>query len=295
MHNKLKPKISLREKRGKNKIFPDIDFPKEIQYLNELNKKREKKFKKDVLRRRFIEELLGRSTLVIGVRGKNGIVLGSDRKIIRGGETDFGDKVRTLNIDTKKGNSPIIFAAAGAVGVIEDFLEIFESTLRKEINAGKITSLLGIKILAEDLVESFEKRYLEKLQNPSLHFIFGGLSELTKGEARLYTIGFPGYGEKIRYFSIIGHGSPYARTIGKYLFPIKPGVKNIPFKCREIVPRIAACIYWIGKGVDDYVGGDPQIVSILDNNPTIRREKYKKKEIQKWVKETKANITKLQL
>jgi 20S proteasome alpha/beta subunit len=269
------------------KTFPPVKYPEEMEFLKKLNKDREEKYKKWLYEKKVAEKILGRSTLVIGVRGDDGIVLGSDRKVIRGGEIDFEKKVRTLRI---KGEIPIIFAASGIMGVIEDFLEIFEKTLTERVAKGEITSLLSIKMIAEDLVKDFEERYAPRLNEYPIGFIFGGLSELKKGEARLYEIGSRGFGAKIKYHTLTGHGSPYARTIANYLFPREIKTGKIPLKCNEVIPRIATCIFWIGGEIDDYVGGEPQIVYILDNNPEIKEGEYDKENVENKVKQIKEEL-----
>lgn len=286
--NDKKKNAELKKKLSRE-VSPSIKYPKEVKFLEKSNKANEERYRRWLRKKNLSEELLGKSTLVIGLRGENGIVLGSDTKTIRGGETDFGDKLRILKIN----DFPIVFAAAGVVGVIEDFLEQFEKTLELSAKDKQITSLLSIKVIAENLVEIFEKRYGPRLGSTPITFIFGGLSNLDSGEARLYTVGSPGFGERIKYYSLIGHGSPYARTIGKYLFPIpqKRGAKGISLECKDIVHRLAATIYWIGSEVDDYVGGDPQIVYILDEKPVIREGKYNKRKIVNKVKVLKQDLS----
>lgn len=283
--------LKTRTKTGSDeisKIYPEIDYPKEVEVIDTLNKKNREAYLRWLRRKLAAEKILGKSTLIIGVRGKDGIVLGADTKTVRGQETDYEEKVKSIITIHK---APIVFAGAGAVGVIEDFIEIFEKTLRTNLREGKIASLLTIKVIAENLVAKAEERYGPKLGQPPLHFIFGGLSELNTGEARLYEIGSPGYGEKIKYCSLVGHGSPYARTIAKYLFPRSKGV--VPLSCKEIVPRIATCIYWIREEIDDSVGGEPQIVYISDKNPEIKHGRYNKIKISKIVAGIKKNLTDL--
>jgi len=282
--------MGKKKKKGKKEskeIFPDTVFPEEIKLLKELNKANEEKYAKWLRRKIITEDILGKYTLIIGVRGKNGIVLGADTKVIRGGETDYEHKVKQFSIGT---NSPIIFASAGAVGVIEDFVEIFEKTLKENIKEGKVSSLLSIKIIAEDLVETTEERYAPKLQQPSLHFVLGGLSNLNKGKAVLYEIGFPGYGQKIKYNTFIGHGSPYARTIGKYLFPRDNKAGTISLNCKEIVNRVAFCINWVGDDVDNYVGKTAQIMYLTDEKPNVNNGTFNKSKIGDKAKTIKDSL-----
>lgn len=289
LNNTLPPE----DKKGRSIFPPEIKLPKEIQLLEKLNKLGEEEYKRWRHKKELTDKLLGKTTLVIGVRGKDGIILGGDTKVIRGGEIDFQRKIKTLVIK----DVPIIFAAAGVLGVIDDFIEVFEKTLTESFNKGEISSLLSVKFIAEDLVKSVEQRYGPRLGESPLHFIFGGLSDLTKGKAILYEVGSPGFGQKIQFFSFIGHGSPYARTIGKYLFPKEEredesGEINLP--CTEIIKRVAFSIYWIGGEVDDYVGGEPQIVYIIDEKAKIEEAKYDRDLIKREVDKTKEflrNIT----
>lgn len=180
-----------------------------------------------------------------------------------------------------------MFASAGAVGVIEDFVELFEKTLSTRIQEGKISSLLSVKMLAEDLVSKEEERYAPRIGRNPLQFLLGGLSDLKGGNARLYEIGFGGFGQIIKFSTSVGHGDPYARTIMKYLFPRNSKKGIIPLVCQEIVGRMAACIYWIGGGVDDFVGGQPQILYMLDKGRQIKEGKYNKARVSRKVNEVK--------
>lgn len=283
---KAKKKAKGKEEKL-GEVFPEIEYPKEVELLDKLNEANKERYKRWRYKKALSEKVLGEHTLIIGVRGKDGIILGADTKAMRGGETDFEKKVRTIHTIEK---APVIFAGAGAVGVIEDFIEIFEKTLIANIKEGKISSLLSIKLIAEDLVEKSEQRYAPKLGEPSLHFVLGGLADLTKGEARLYEISPPGYGQKIKYATLVGHGSPYARTIAKYLFPRHSRQGMVPLECQEIVSRIAACIYWIRDDIDSYVGGEPQIVCVLDKKPEIKDAKFNKGKVSRKVAEMKRNL-----
>jgi len=264
-----------------------IKFPKEIEAIREINKinKADKEYQEWIYKRRIIEEFIGKFTLIIGVRGKDGIVLGGDRKVIRGGETDFEDKVKHLGSPV-----PIIFAASGYVGIVDDFLEVFTEALNENIVEGNINNLLSIKFMAEDMVKDIVERYSARLMDAEpIRFIFGGLSELNKGEARLYEIGQPGFGQKIKYYGLIGHGRSYARTIAKYLFPKESGEEGVNLSVEEICPRVAACIDWIGGEVDDYVGGEPQVIYIIDNEKEVREYRITN-DVREKVKELKDSV-----
>lgn len=296
---KIKNNNSKKNKKEKAKIkeevkiktfleyFFNIKYPEEVELIDELNEVNKEIYEKWLYKKNLAKKITEGSTLIIGVKGENGIVLGGDTKMMRGGETDFENKVKTFNISK---NAPIIFASAGFVGVIEDFIEMFEKTLVSSIEMGKLKNLLSIKIIAEDLVEKVEKRYGPKVGKYPIHFILGGLSELSRGETRLYEIGPGGFGQKIKYTCLVGHGCQYARTIAKYLFPQNNRKGTTALDCNEIVQRIAGCIYWVADEIDNYVGGNPQIVYILNKESGVKIGRYNKGKIQKKVKEFKNNL-----
>ena len=81
-------------------------------------------------------------TLIIGAECQDGIVLGSDRKLRRGEEVDYEDKIFEM------GNS--IIGCVGLTGIREDFLLI----MRSEIARIRPRSLHELKIIVEDVVST---------------------------------------------------------------------------------------------------------------------------------------------
>jgi 20S proteasome alpha/beta subunit len=286
----VQKKISREEKYFRNLFFPKLKVSKELEFMRKLNKQMEEEYKLWLLKKKRLEKI-SIGTLIIATQGKNGIVVGSDEKVIWGGgaEADYQKKIEIFNIGSEEKPVEICFAAAGYLGAVDDFLEIFKNTLKENLKAGSVANLLGIKFIAEDLLLECEKRYAPRLGEPPLQFILGGLTGLTSGNARLYSIGSSGFGEKIRYYSMIGHGSPYARTIAKYLFNSEIINK---LTLEEIAKRVAICIYWVGEEVDNWVGGTPQIVILRDGNAKFETFKINE-EIKKKVEEIKNTLTSL--
>jgi len=246
--------MKKKSKRQKPKlyIFPaKVRISSDLEFMKKLNKKWKKEYDEWRIKRKMLEKILGKGTLIIGARAKDGVVLASDRKVIRGGESEYEDKIRVFNITHEGG--PIIFAAAGYLGVTEDFLEFFQQSLEENVRQGEIGSLISVKFLAEDILKDFEERYAPRLEEYPIEFIFGGLNQLDRGEARLYIIGPRGYGEKIRFFQAIGHGSRYVRTVAKFLLDRE---KLSSLSVEEVSQRIYTCIKWIADDVDDYVGAN---------------------------------------
>jgi 20S proteasome alpha/beta subunit len=256
--------------------------------MRELNKEFELEYLRIIRKKKLLEEIVGKSTLIIGARGTAGIVVGSDKKVIRGGESDYEEKLETLNIGTEESPIEIGFGASGFVGIKEDFIRLFVQTLKENIERGVIKTLLDIKFIAEDMILNFENRYVPRLQTPViLEFLVCGLSKLSTGEAELYVISGGGYGEKIKYCQMIGHGSPYARTVNQYLFD-RHFVNSLSLE--EIAKRMAICFYWISEEVDSYVGGEPTFFIMKDNNPKLEKIEIDKRQMKELVSRYKEKL-----
>ena len=97
-----------------------------LRILRELNK--EKKLRQ--IREGVLQHVTTRTkrvgTLILGVRCKDGIVIGSDRKIMRGGETEFSNKIFEFDIGGK-----ILFAAEGLTGIRDDFFLLLNYEIRR--------------------------------------------------------------------------------------------------------------------------------------------------------------------
>lgn len=284
----------MKQKTKKEiEIFPRIKVPSTLKLIRELNKEFETEYKKWIRKRKILEEIAGKGTLIIGVRGKDGIVVGSDKKIIRGGESDYEEKLEILNVGTEESPIEIVVGASGFIGIKEDFLRLFIETLKDNIERGAIKNLLDIKFIAEDMVLHFENRYIPRLETPViLEFVTAGLSKLNSGNAELYIIGSGGYGEKVKYYQMIGHGSPYARTINQYLFD-RTFVNSLSLE--EIAKRMAVCIYWISEEVDSYVGGEPTFLGMKDSNPKFEKIEIDEQQIKKLIDQYKEELRNIKL
>mgnify|MGYP000542392653 CR=1 FL=1 len=141
------------------------------------------------LKKLKLKEKLMKSTLVIGARGKDGIVIGADRKVVRGESSSLEDKIKVFEIkvgEEESGN--IIFSATGYTGIWEDFLEDFISSLKENVEESNIRNLKDVKMFAEVSLEQVYLHYLPSLGKGFIHFILGGLREITKGDALLYNL-----------------------------------------------------------------------------------------------------------
>lgn len=84
-------------------------------------------------------------TLIIGAECQDGIVLGSDRKLRRGEEVDYEDKIFEMD------NS--IIGCVGLTGIRDDFLLVMSS----EIARIRPRSLYELKIIVEEWLTIFRK------------------------------------------------------------------------------------------------------------------------------------------
>lgn len=83
-------------------------------------------------------------TLIIGAKCRDGIVIGSDRKIQRGGETSFDNKIFEFDVGGK-----ILFAAEGLTGIRDDFFYLLKSAITSR---RVIDTLYEVKLLVEDII-----------------------------------------------------------------------------------------------------------------------------------------------
>jgi 20S proteasome alpha/beta subunit len=190
-------------------------------------------------------------TLIIGAECQDGIVLGSDRKLRRGEEVDYEDKIFEM------GNSIIGFV--GLTGIRDDFLLVMNS----EITRIRPRSLYELKVIIEDVVNVLSDRYRGRLSpgEEQIEAILGGLEHLNSGDAKLYHV-VGGYAERIR-FLCIGHGSPYATSISKFLYRRDSSVE-------EMAKMIAFTIAWVAEDIDASVGGKPQVLTVKNQNPSVK-------------------------
>jgi 20S proteasome alpha/beta subunit len=144
-------------------------------------------------------------TLIIGIKCSDGIVIGSDRKVTRGGEVEYSNKIFEV--------SSVLFAIEGMTGIRDDFLLLLNNEIRQRKG---IDTLYEMKVIVEDIIEVLSKRYKDRIKEESpVGVLMGGLEELDKGKAKMYYIHGVGYGEETN-FLCTGHGGPYATSIAKF-------------------------------------------------------------------------------
>lgn len=206
-------------------------------------------------------------TLLIGGRGKDGVVLGADQKIMRGGEPSYAPKIHQIN--------DVLFATEGLTGLADDFLLIFkqEASMKKGFS-----SLYDAKTVAEDVVSELTKRYRDRLEDSYMGAILVGLESITSGPAKMYYIHPQGYGETVT-FRCTGSGGEYAMSLAKFVHREGESIE-------ENARRIAFVIHWVSETLDAHVGGTPQVAILKDDVNKIQWLDSGEVEAQKKVVES---------
>lgn len=190
-------------------------------------------------------------TLLIGVTGSDGIALGTDRKVMRGGETYFSDKIHIVQ--------NVAFATEGYTGIAEDFLLLLEQEITRKKG---FDTLYEAKTVAEDVIAELGQRYSRRLGDSTpIGLIMSGLENIKSGPARMYYVHSEGYGEIIR-FRCSGSGGQYAHTLAKFL-------QDESQSAEENARRAAFVIGWISEDVSADVGGKPHVATLLNDKPAF--------------------------
>ena len=231
-----------------------------IRTLKELNKEKRVRRVRDKILEHIRPPAVKTGTLILGVRCKDGIVIGSDRKILRGGETEYTDKIFEFDVGGK-----ILVAAEGLTGIRDDFFLL----LNYEISRRRgVDTLYEVKIIMEDIISELTERYRDRIREPyPIGVLMGGLEMLSEGKAVLYYIHSEGYGEKVS-FMCSGHGGNYAYSLAKFLYGPRLASK---LSVDDVAKRMAFTISWVSEDVDSTVGGNPDVFIVKDNNPKVER------------------------
>lgn len=197
-------------------------------------------------------------TLLIGAKANGAVVIGADRKTIRGGESHYDDKLFEFQIGGK-----LIIAAEGLTGIRDDFFLLLRAELQR---LRGVETLYEVKLIAEDIIANLTERYSERIDDPSpVAVLMGGREQLNRGPSLLYFIHGVGYGEQVS-MRCSGHGGTYAHSLAKFL--VEPSIcENLTPE--EVARRIAFIIFWVSEDVDSTVGGQPQVAVIRDESDDV--------------------------
>jgi 20S proteasome alpha/beta subunit len=141
-------------------------------------------------------------TCIIGLVCKDGVLIASDRRIVRGPEALEERKIHELKI----GEDVVgVVAASGLTGMRDNFLE--ESAL--EIAARRIVNVRELKESMEDAAYRIYTRYSERLkEDAEINALVACLENLSSGKAKLYQLYSNGYMDEIKTYSSLGSSTP---------------------------------------------------------------------------------------
>jgi len=194
-------------------------------------------------------------TLIIGLRARDGVVVGADRKLLRELEVEYSPKYYLYQ-------DRIVLVAVGLTGIVDDFYDLLHSEIRTRRG---IETLYEFKIVAEDILAELTERYGERVREERpASVVLAGLEDIVVGKAKMYYIYGEGYGEASK-FVCTGHGAPYALSLAKFLL-------NPEKDIHENGRRIAYIISWVAEKVDTSVGGTPDILMIRDRKQPPRED-----------------------
>jgi 20S proteasome alpha/beta subunit len=235
-----------------------------LSVLRRTNKKQKRQKKTDRLLDRLREpakkgQKHSAGTLIIASRSSDGVIVGSDRRVVRGTESQQAEKVITVELGGKGAAAKVVVAAEGLTGVRDDFFLLLEGEITRRKG---VDTLYEVKVIVEDIIHELTTRYAERLGEPSvIGVVMGGLERLTSGGAKIYYIHGEGYGE-LSTFVCTGHGGPYALSLAKFLCDAPT------LSTEDVANRAAFVISWVSLGeLDSSVGGKPQICIFKDGDP----------------------------
>ena len=145
-------------------------------------------------------------TLIVAIKYKDGVVMGTDKRIVSGGAAPLKrDEERKIEQISK--NAAI--ACAGLVGMINKLIHDLKSNYRTNENA----SIVDIVFNIEDELWAFYRRYKERFDGDTSSFPVAIVGE----KDRIYRIFPNGYSEEFDTYVCEGSGKPYGDSIlGEY-------------------------------------------------------------------------------
>jgi len=145
-------------------------------------------------------------TLIVAIKYKDGVVMGTDKRIVSGGAAPLKrDEERKIEPISK--NTAI--ACAGLVGMINKLIHDLKGNYRRDENA----SIVDIVIDIEDELWAFYRRYKERFDGDTSSFPIAIVGEKDK----IYRIFPNGYSEEFDTYVCEGSGKPYGDSIlGEY-------------------------------------------------------------------------------
>lgn len=146
-------------------------------------------------------------TCVIGAVCADGCAIISDTRVMREYEATNESKIHLLGKKT-------VLVGAGTGTLIDKLADhISESTIPAQPNFNKVIDAI------ENIVFSMRQRYEPMLGNDyNFQALVMGLQEFDTGDPYIRMIHGAGISERVRDFTIIGHGAPYVASLLRLLY-----------------------------------------------------------------------------
>lgn len=164
-------------------------------------------------KKRHQEQLKERvkTTCIIGVRCKDGVLLAGDTKVLRGADISYEFKIKPLyGLD-------LIYGSSGTTAMMDVVVEQINIALnRTEGNEPIIKTWYDFKLALEDIMNWTFNRYNPRDKNVFTDVLVGFKPQ--KAPAELWHFYPKGISQEIKKFDIIGSGEPYAMPFIKSLY-----------------------------------------------------------------------------
>ena len=182
-------------------------------------------------------------TYILAARCKDGVVLASDQKVLRGNVPSHKEKLMQV-LPT------VILGGAGASGLIERFSD----EIKAEVNNERITNDVQLLQFVEDRSVQLSQTYAPRMGH------FEILIGMRAGpSAQLFNIiTQSGFAEPVKKHAEIGSGVPYGSFLLEKLWH-----KDMTMMDFAKVAHMAIS-YVIDLRLDDNVGGEPQVWFVPD-------------------------------
>ncbi len=220
-------------------------------------------------------------TCIIGALCKDGAVIISDKRVLRGEYNASNESKYHLIFD---GN--VVVAGAGNTATLDYFNEKLN-----ELNSDAQTDLKkAIQNIEDSLIEIKQRYYARIGRDFEFEAIVGCLENIENGEPHLRVVYSSAVSEKIKTFQIIGHGTPFVTTIFRLMYN-----QNLSL-IETAVLGYFSILAVISMGIDQTMGVDEKGPDVLiikkDQKPekiNTETEEFKKA----FDSATKLNFNKL--
>jgi len=200
-------------------------------------------------------------TLIVGARGRDGIIITADRRRLaryeKGPETN-----KLFKLDCG-----VVLAGAGDDAVLNEARVFIERRVEESARQSPNMNLFDIAEVAAGVVNELVSLYRDKVEEP-FGFVLAGLENVTSGTAKLYTIFGAGLSDVP--WACLGSGSSYARPLVELL--LAPGALSIDDTAKTIpvlFTLVSNVQTTVGGGVDICIVKDGEVTSKIQHFPDV--------------------------